>query len=57
MSKNVEDREKEKEKLREKSLNREILAFTWYFSQIPKMFSFSELLVLKFKNVRKMSFF
>jgi hypothetical protein len=57
MSKNVEDREKEKEKLREKSLNREILAFTWYFSQIPQMFSFSELLVLKFKNVRKMSFF
>jgi len=28
MSKNIEDREKEKEKLREKSLNREILVFT-----------------------------
>jgi len=28
MSKNIEDKEKEKEKLREKSLNREILAFT-----------------------------
>lgn len=31
MSKNIEDKEKEKEKLREKSLNREILAFTWSF--------------------------
>jgi len=28
MSKNTKDREKEKEKLQEKSLNREILAFT-----------------------------
>jgi len=28
MSKNIEDGEKEKEKLRKKSLNREILAFT-----------------------------
>jgi len=31
MSKNIEDGEKEKEKLRKKSLNREILAFTWSF--------------------------
>jgi len=28
MSKNTKDREKEKEKLQEKSLNREILVFT-----------------------------